>query len=252
MQNEEDRNIELISRYLAGRLPGAEAEEFRQRLKDPSFQEEVDLQRELAEAVGRREASRLKALLQAEEADLEKEAAPGARHPGARRRRFIGLAAAAALLLLAAAFWFLGREPAAPDLYASYFEPRKNTLVVVQRTEGEESLMQKAFLLYEDEEYEEALDAFAALPDTAVTDDVAFYRANALMAVGRTKEALPILQEVVRNGESQYLDSAKWYLALAYVDEAQYAAARPLLEELRSSPFLGKKAEALLRERAFR
>ena len=48
MQNEEDRNIELISRYLAGQLPRAEAEEFRQRLKDPSFQQEVELQRELA------------------------------------------------------------------------------------------------------------------------------------------------------------------------------------------------------------
>lgn len=252
MQNEEDRNIELISNYLAGQLPGAEAEEFRQRLKDPSFQQEVELQRELAEAVGRREASRLKALLRAEEAAIEEEPVPAARRPGARRRRFIRLAAAAALLLLAAAFWFLGREPAPADLYASYFEPRKNTLVVVQRAEGEESLVQQAFRLYENEEYEEALEAFAALPDTASNDDVAFYRANALMAVGRTGEAIPILQEVLRRGESQYPDPAKWYLALAYIDEAQYAAARPLLEELRGSPFLGKKAEALLRERAFR
>lgn len=252
MQNEEDRNIELISRYLAGQLPGAEAEEFRQRLNDPSFQEEVGLQRELAEAVGRREASRLKAMLRAEEAALEKEAAPVARHQGARRRRFIGLAAAAALLLLAAAFWFLGREPAPTDLYASCFEPRKNTLVVVQRAEGKESLVQQAFRLYENEDYEEALDAFAALPDTASNDDIAFYRANALMAVGRTGEAIPILQEVIRNGESQYPDPAKWYLALAYIDEAQYAAARPLLEELRGSSFFGEKAEALLRERVFR
>ncbi len=251
MLNEEEERLELISRYLLGRLSVAEEKEFQRRMKDPSFQQELALQKEIAEAVVQSEDSRLKAMLEAEESAIGEEPKP-AGLLGQRPLRLAGLAIAASFLLILAIYWVLNREQSSPGLYASYFQPYKNTLVSVERELGDKTLLQRAFAHYEDKEYQEALSGFASLLSTGPNDDIAFYQANALLSLGRAPEAIPILENIIRNGQSQYVSQAKWYLALAYIQEGLFTSARPLLEELKGSAFYEKRAEELLQEDAFR
>ena len=63
-------------------------------------------------------------------------------------------------------------------------------------------------------------------------DAVAFYQANALLALDSSGVAIPLLQPLV-DQESAYRYQSQWYLALAYLDAGQLVAARDLLALVR-------------------
>jgi tetratricopeptide (TPR) repeat protein len=83
---------------------------------------------------------------------------------------------------------------------------------------------------------------------------VELYLGDALLKTGQAKEALPHFEAISNSKrlnqeeEIKYLEAAKWYTALAYLELVQVQEAVQILQELQSSTFYKQKSQQLLLE----
>lgn len=183
----------------------------------------------------------LKQLLQQTENELQD-------RPGARIRRFprrLLAVAAAALLLLVAGLWYMGGPGDRTDDYLSdYFEPYPNRAVNLTRGTPDD-LRTRAFSAYEAGEFSAALQAMEELQLNGPDDVLDFYRANALLAMGRAAEARPLLDRLTESPDFPLPEQARWYAALAALATEDFADARRRLERLTDSPQAFNRDQAL-------
>lgn len=149
------------------------------------------------------------------------------------------IAAAAAVVMVAfAGYYLLAPNPKAlgartdyQEIYAAHFEPFQFN--VNTRGEGDQKLKTRAEFLYAEKNYREAiikLEELAFLePNNHI---VTLALANAYLEVDRVREAVTILQPILKQEESMAFDQASWYTALAYVKGGRSEEAIPLLEKL--------------------
>jgi predicted Zn-dependent protease len=168
------------------------------------------------------------------------------------RRTLGGRALVATVLIfiaLAAVIWF-ARQNSSPTSPEAFFSPHPNTYIKLEKDgTASEKLLMEAFQAYEDGAYQKAFDLFRQLAspsDPYRYNDLLFYRANTLIALNRSAEAIPMLELIIQVNETSHLTSAKWFLALAYLMNDQETKAKPLLEEVAKTPAYKGKAEKLL------
>ena len=79
------------------------------------------------------------------------------------------------------------REPNRDQLFREYYEPYPNYELAIERGQEMESIYGQAFLAYELEEYQNAIDLFGQLP--IEEPGVAFYLASSFLALGKLDKA---------------------------------------------------------------
>ena len=242
-----DQDFQLIEHHLAGILSEDEDRLFSEKMKDPDFEKNVVLIKELVKGIEIDATERLKASLQEEEIAIQKNKKGRLSRKVLLMRVILSTAAIVGFLLIAV-WWF----SLPSNIYAEHFEPHKNVLVPIKLDATTKLKKEEVFRQYDNNAFEAALEGFDELLALGDNADYLFYKANTLLSLGRIDEAIIILQELLKGQETQFMEESKWYLALAYIKLENYDSARPLLEALNSNPFYQDEVQTILNDTRFK
>jgi len=158
------------------------------------------------------------------------------------------VAATVAVLLGFSGFWYFNNSIDTEKLYVENFEPYRNVVQPILRGETKTDLKTKAFTAYETRDYTEALHYFNELLKENPDETIAFYKANVLLKLNKTEEAVLIFKNNLKTTDSLNAKN-NWYLALAYLRLNDIEGAKEILNELdTSSLFKNKEVKYLLKK----
>ena len=228
---------DYIIKYFEGTLSNVALKEFNTLLaNDSDFKEDFDFQKELQET-----------LVLNDREQLKKEIKNWNNVPNKRRFNPWQIAASLVILLgTSLLFFFNSQSSSTEELYASNFEPYRNIVQPIVRGEHKDDLQSKAFEAYETKDYKNAILHFNEILKEKPNATISFYKANALMQLNKTNEAILILETNVKNSDTLQ-DRNLWYLALAYLKNNNIEASKKTLKQLLSqSNFKAKEAAVLI------
>lgn len=252
-----DQEIEQAGDYVLDLLSLEEKIAFEEKIaQKPSLQAEVALQHQLLLVIEGTEDQRLKKMLQDEQLQINQEKATSNTSLSTstwKNRRWWVILITIFALLLAYLFWQTQQRSNVEKIYATYFQPYDNVIVSTVRQGGSSTVppeVTEAFQNYEAGNYSAALAAFNQLNVEQQTSNYQFYKALTLIALDNAKLAIPILKNLIQDTDTQFQEHARWYLALAYLQEENIEQAISTLEVLLSSnPVIFKdKAMKLLQD----
>lgn len=231
----------LIDKFFESSLSEQEQTLFDQLLtEDPEFRKEFELQQDLSEVIGHHERNEMKKQLQSIEANQKKPT---------RKRWYI--AAAVTLLIVFSGVWYSQNHTPDPDaIFAEYYQPYRNVLSPIVRNSDDTNLISVAFTAYEQGRHKEAIQHFNKLEDEHDPEIIRFYKANSLLALGRTEEAIAILEKNIASVDTLQ-EKHNWYLALAHLKMNNTAEAVRYLQILNkdaSSEYKKKEVGYLLKK----
>ncbi|WP_296380151.1 CDC27 family protein [Winogradskyella sp.] len=230
---------ELIANYISKTLSLEAKKEFDHLLAtDSEFAKEVAFQNNLKAVIKKEERKTVKQQLRNFEAEG---------NSSFNYRNWFVAATVIALLGLTS-FWYFNSSIDAEKLYAENFEPYRNVVQPIVRGETKTDLKTKAFTAYETKKYTEALLYFNELLKENSDETIAFYKANVLLKLNKTEEAITILENNLKTTDS--LDAKNnWYLALAHLRLNDIENSKMILNELDTSTlFKNKEVRHLLKQ----
>lgn len=132
------------------------------------------------------------------------------------------------------------------DLFAENFAAYRNIVLPIERGEGIDTPQEEAFFKYEIKEYAAAIEGFETEFEKTKEPYYLFYMANAYLALGNTKQAIPLLEKH-QSFKDDFYEKSQWYLALAYLKEKNKDKSIELLEEISTrNGYHHKEAKTLL------
>lgn len=230
---------ELIALYFTKKLSQEAKTEFDHFMAtDSEFAKEVKFQENLKIVIEKEERENVKEQLQGFEVEKN-----------TMFNYTKWLAAASVIVLLGiSSFWFFNNSIDPNKLYAENFEPYRNVVQPIVRGEIKTDLKTKAFTAYETKKYEEALHYFNELLKENDNETIAFYKANTLLELDKTKEAVSIFKTNLKTTDSLD-DKNNWYLALALLRLNNLEEAKNILNTLNnSSSFKKEQVKQLLKQ----
>lgn len=253
-----DKDRSLIEKHLDKNLNEAEKSLFNQRLEDADFKQELALYQQSVDAVYRLGDDKIKAMLvETHEKMIHSVVIEEKRTPQyfplsvVFSRRNMGLAASF-LLLLSIGIWFLMPDNSNEKLFKDNFEPYKNFVYVeanrsertkeeIQNDIKEEKPLndlQKAFVAYDKERYEAALNLFDASETTVnfAKDSLNLYKSMCYLALNKTDKALITLKTIQADPHSTLKNETEWYEALTYLKVNNKDAAKKILIGIQHRP----------------
>lgn len=234
---------ELIQKYYLKQLSDSEKIVFQNKLeKSATFKEEVALVGALQTTLAREEGDVLKKILKQEE---QKYSQVSQLKTNSKSNNWYWLLVVIIMAFCAFLWWKMYySKPSNPQyIYAAYFEPYPNTLVMQDRNAQDTNTAQRAFQSYEAEQYQDAWGQFKQLAPSEESD-IIFYQAITALAIKKYDNAIPLLQKVLKNPNSRYHQQAKWYLALSFLMDNQKETAILLLKEMDQSDKTYRQNEA--------
>ena len=256
----EDKDIELIERYLLGEATSEEKNAVEQRLKrDQEFAEEVDFvrrvilaTREKGEEIFRDKLNELEGSLAdklEKQADTEMGKGVETRKtvPFFRRKWFYYAATIAAVVAIGT-FFMLQQGRQGPRLFGKYFTAYPNEIITYARgdqvpegydqfTQQEYNLIVRAMKYYERKNFEKARELFEAnirkIPENA---GLMVYLSICQMQTDKHQAAIQNLEYVLGLSNPPLEKQAQWYLALAHLKNNQTAKAVELLQAIAQQP----------------
>lgn len=237
------QDLQLIDRFLLDGLSHHELAEFNKRLgSDPAFAQLLKEEKRLRKGIEYSSLKQMAQTLEQLEASLSKEEKTTISMATTSWWSGAGLKIAASILLLVSAsaviYYFLRNDhPTDPRVaFEDHFKPSASSdfFPVTRGSEAPADLVDSAFRQYDAGNFKEALILFHQIPASQQDDVLQFYIANAALANGDTKQALPILKALSQNKESVIHFSAVWYLALCYLKDNNLGDARVTLNELKT------------------
>lgn len=242
---DEDKQLaheDKLDRYLLGRAGPDERREIEaRRQREEAFAESLERDEAIVaglQAAGDRELK--ERLRRVETADPYRAARIRRLAPA----RWLAVAASVAVLLVAG-WWFLLRDGGSIEsatLLADTFEPYPNRAYNLTKGEQPADPRARAYAAYEVGDYAGALTAFAESTPAEPADD--FYRANALLALDRPAEALPLFEALARQPGFALAPHSQWYAALSLLALDRRAEARAVLQTISAEPEHPFRAEA--------
>lgn len=163
------------------------------------------------------------------------------------RSRFYYIVAAASIVILIALNLFLKQDVSNQELVENYLNTN-DLPSFVNRGDSTENLI-KAQQLFENENYQQALDLFVASIDTA-NDNPSVYLYTGVSQM-KLKDYISAESTFDKLIQSDLLDAEKgyWYKALLYLEQDRVADAKAILNGIISKRLYNyKKAEVLLSE----
>lgn len=216
------KDLMLIEGHLWNRLSDTEVLEFQQRMKEEHFQKNIAIQKEIINAVQNKEVTVLKELLVAEEKNILMEQATiiNAQNKKNSYQKWLAIAASF-LIFITISYLILIRFSTTPNYYAEFFTPYPNVIVHEERSTAINSTELNAFKAYDNDEFELALSEFNRLEDIDVSSYIFFYKANALMELGKVRDAIPLLERIIKDNGNHFYQHAIWYKALAHLHQKE-------------------------------
>lgn len=221
----EEKDLDTIEQYLEGGMTAHQAKEFESQLKaDTALRHKYQEAYALIHGIKSYERQeQFRKLLQV---DMEMGEVPKQRHI-----RWAYMAAAASIAIIAGALVFVpGMFRSSDDIFQAYYKPYPVLENSVKRGRFKElSLKEQAYVYYENEQYEDALNSFIQLSQNEELNDIDnFYMGLSCLSLGSTTEAIQILEKLKKDN-NVYLQQTYWYLSLAYVKNGEEQKATELL-----------------------
>lgn len=165
-------------------------------------------------------------------------------------KRYIAWISAAAAVIIFIGFYFIAKSYSQTDheqLFSEYFSPYQNLLTM----KGDSANAGSDAMYFYDMKMWDSANVCFNIAQAKKTDETAliFYHANALLAAGDSKVAIPYFELVVNGNDDRFRTQAKWCLALAYLQIGQTEKSKEILTKLQTNgDVYGKKAKELLKQ----
>ena len=255
-----DKQHELIHKYLHGRLTAEEEQEWETLQLDPEFQQEVDFQKTLQNIVHteydqmiyqelnhltektREEYANLD---NAHEAERQNEEKPRQPKISWRWPRILPMAAFIALAI--AAGTYLWQTSSTPSFTIEHIS-------LGGASKGESDAETEALQAYEERDYFRAQQLFSQIPETEKSEQDLFFQAMTLLLLHQQDANLEDVTQAISyleplsKGEGFYKEMAEWHLALAYLMNHENDKGEALLENIAQGPHpYSEQAQKLLK-----
>ena len=115
-------------------------------------------------------------------------------------------------------------------LLEEYFQPFPNIIQPLDPDLASQSVKEQAFKLYNIGKYDQARILFDELQLSLNDPEVDFYHGICLMKLNQPDEALKLFRGISKN--VQFYDHARWYSALAYLQNGEIDKAKDLLKSI--------------------
>jgi len=235
---EQDR-FELLESYLSDQLDPKKKSEVDELIaKDAQLATDLEVVRNATEFVKKH------AILDALDEIHEQ-------HLGKKNRKKIQLpiwayGVAASVVFVVSYLFIVGtNSSSAQDLFAAYFEVYPDYLS--ERSGTNDGTMSMAFDAYSEGNFELAAQLFAQENPEEQMEDLKFYQALSLLSSEKPVDAIPLFQQLLVES-SKYDQQIRWYLALAFIKEKEYQAARATLSAIGDDEYNHHQAQELLKK----
>jgi tetratricopeptide (TPR) repeat protein len=239
-----DKNKHLISKYLDGEMDPIEATGFEESLeKDPELKAEVDLYREVDEAIADTEALELRSQLDEIHEELTPQLEKMTRKSAKRVLRY-AVAASIAVIISLGTYSLFFKKVNNNKLVTEFYKPYDVTLVNRSANTNITPLMREALYKYENKEYQEAIGLFKSIleinPDMTASY---LYSGISHLELEEYRKAENSLKAVLRHNDNLYMEQADWYLGMVYLMNEEKEKARVQFHKI-------EQAEGYYQERA--
>lgn len=247
------KDLELLERKVLGTLSKEDEKLLGEKMKEEPFvQAAKDFELLLASITAEGDVE-LKAMLVEEEAKLEtiSDVKAKAKVPEKTAKVFtlnrLMAAAAAILLLVVATFVWQQNTVETKDYFADNFVPYRNVLYPIDRSGTITNAKQKAFVAYEQKDFNQALEGFERSLKDSLDYNVLFFKGNTLLALDNTEEGIKTLAQIPQH--ERFYEQTQWYIAIAHLKKGDYVLAKSYLETVaKSGGFKHEKAKEILKE----
>lgn len=247
----EDNRQEYIELYLLGKLEGQALRDFEHALEtDQTLQMDVTLSKEVQEALNSVQAEQLFAnklsplgdkyvteSLLSEDKSIEDNASTS----NSRRNIIIIVVSILTALAVLGVWWQQNvqeeveevKEIESEQIFASYYQPYPSN-TATRSSDGVDEAYQNAVKAYDEGRYADAIESLTqrvvAKPDDIPTQ---LLLGNSYLNVSppKTQKAIEVFQQIA-TGDSVYVTTAKWYLALTHLQASEAEKAKIIFEDL--------------------
>lgn len=215
MENE-IKDIELIEKYLEGKIQGDEIKNIEDRLDaDLDFKKLYDDTKILIEGIKQTGSKETHQNLRNLDSTLPEIKLPSKTLPLWKSKRFIGIAASVIILAVASILViYLNKPVDNKAIFAEYFEVYPNVVKPQKRSETNQlSLEERAFRSYESLDFELAIELFEKSLVLNQPTELKFYLGVSYLAMNDAKQSAEIFKEIVEE-RNVFENQALWYLGL--------------------------------------
>ena len=197
-------------------------------MQDATLAHEVQLYESVIEGIRDFERDRLKKRLQ----ELEGTKYGNQDEFRTSKRSYVKLSIAGLFFIIAITS-FLMPSKNAGEIFNKHFESYPNVIYVPENDDSTDSPYRRAFTLYEQENFEEAIKVFKYLERNG-TDRIGipFYLAMSYLHQGQHDLAIPKFFSLAQMDEHDFTEPVHWYLSLALIKENEFKAAKQQLGKL--------------------
>lgn len=164
------------------------------------------------------------------------------------KKKFNWLIAASIVMLLGLVSYFalFNQSLSNDELYANYFSPYENVVEPIVRDKVKPTKKAEVFSLYEQGEYEKALEKFNQLTPQDAIDfaTINFYKANIYLQLKQFEKAKNLFSKTKNNKE--WHQESLWYLALISIKLNDSDASLEYLHKLNTKAFKNKEVKELI------
>ena len=245
-----DKNRHLISKYLEGELDPGEAARFEETLlEDHELQEELDLYREVDDALADTEVLELRAQLDELHEELTPQFERRNKKSSKRVLRYAVAASVAVVISLGTYSLFFKKIPD-NKIVSQFYKPYDVTLVNRSANNDLDVTLRSALLKYENREYTEAIKLFQkALEINPKMVASNLYTGISYFEIQKYRKADKSLSKVIEQNDNLYIEQAEWYLGFCYLKLNENEKAREQFAKLASKyGYYQKDARKILRK----
>jgi hypothetical protein len=230
---------EYIEKFIKGELSENEEKAFRAHLEnDEKLRQETAFLIDLRKGIEQHFNLQLKQKLQQEEKLI-----------ASRPKNLAWIGIAASFILISMLSYFLMNRTDYAAVYAENFQPYPNVLYPSERSAAPMNEME-AFAYYESGNYENAIESFIYLLENTSENRefIELYLGVSYLANLEAEKSIEILSSVVNSTAPENVKlPARWYLALAYLQQKKPEDAEPVLKILANgSSSYAARAKAVL------
>ncbi|MFP4488904.1 MAG: tetratricopeptide repeat protein [Bacteroidales bacterium] len=221
----------FIERYLDGKMENAEKKWFEAELEgNPGLQKELELRKKVNKYTANQEAIAFRQTLMNAETRHRKAAAAGI----GKAKKLVRYAAIfAGLMLLGSAGLYLTGDIGNTD-YADKYSPEYTPLSLSRSLSADmDEAYMKATDLYQAGDYSEAIRWFNMIVDEDM--QLEYMKGTSHMHIEQYTEAIGSFNKVVEDNDNLFIEDAKFYLGICYLQTGQDNKARPVLEGISGS-----------------
>jgi len=241
-----------IDRYLNHEMSTEELSQFEREIKaNPNLKNEIKQQKDIISYIEQKGNKDLKSFL----SDIEYKQTKPSDDVVKKQSKIITLrkivtGIAAGLAILLASIWtFRNTQIQQPsELFSEFYSPYPNDLVKIERSNENNSFLQKAMIKYSQKEYQAAIndiDQYIFNEESEHLDnELLFFKAISYVSLNNLPEARQSLETLNSIENFEYSDKVSWYLSLVYLKTGDIVTAKKSLEQLINSGQSYKMEEA--------